>query len=134
MSQQPCVSCGHPVTVRFTNRTLQASHAHVNRAVHELDGLECPVCSEIIFDHGSCHLYSQALSAVIHQFRGEELRRIRKKLKLTQREAVRIFAGGGNNSISRYELGITAMPTPLWVLIQLLDHKPELLRDLSPSV
>ena len=134
MSQYPCVSCGHPVTERFTNRTISVSHAHVSLAVDHLDGLECPVCSEILLDHDSCLLYSQALNAVIRQFRGEELRRIRKKLRLTQREAVRIFTGGGNNSISRYELGLTAMPTSLWVLIQLLDRRPELLHDLPKGI
>jgi len=58
-----------------------------------------------------------------------ELARIRKKLKLSQKEAARI-TGGGHNAFSRYERG-QARPLPAVMhLFRLLDKHPELLKEL----
>ena len=58
-----------------------------------------------------------------------ELARIRKKLKLSQKEAARL-TGGGHNAFSRYERG-EARPLPAVMnLFRLLDKHPELLKEL----
>jgi HTH-type transcriptional regulator / antitoxin MqsA len=58
-----------------------------------------------------------------------ELARIRKKLKLTQQEAARI-AGGGHNAFSRYERGEAKPVQAVLNLFRLLDHHPDLLKEL----
>jgi len=59
-----------------------------------------------------------------------ELARIRKKLRLTQREAAQI-AGGGKNAFSRYERGQAKPVAAVVNLFRLLDRHPELLGELS---
>lgn len=59
----------------------------------------------------------------------KEIRRIRRKLGLSQVAAARL-TGGGHNAFSRYERG-EAAPLPAVVnLFRLLDKHPESLHDL----
>jgi putative zinc finger/helix-turn-helix YgiT family protein len=62
--------------------------------------------------------------------RQEEIRRIRKKLRLTQTEAARL-TGGGPNAFSRYERGETEPVAAVINLLRLLDKHPDLLRELD---
>lgn len=59
-----------------------------------------------------------------------EMKRIRKKLGLKQGEMVTLFAGGGHNSVSRYERGEVEPPKSLQILMRLLDRHPELLNEI----
>jgi HTH-type transcriptional regulator/antitoxin MqsA len=59
-----------------------------------------------------------------------ELARIRKKLKLTQKEAA-LRTGGGHNAFSRYERGEVKPVQAVLNLFRLLDHHPDLLRELN---
>ena len=69
-------------------------------------------------------------AGVFVELAGEELRRIRKKLKLNQVEASRL-TGGGHNAFSRYETG-KVIPAPAVVnLFRLLDRHPEELERLK---
>lgn len=56
--------------------------------------------------------------------------RVRKKLKLDQREAVEIFRGGVI-AFSRYENGKTKPPLALVKLLRVLDSHPELLDEVK---
>lgn len=58
-----------------------------------------------------------------------ELTRIRKKLRLTQAQAAHL-TGGGKNAFSRYERGNTKPMAAVVNLFRLLDHHPELLKEL----
>ena len=58
-----------------------------------------------------------------------ELSRIRKKLKLTQKEAA-LITGGGHNAFSRYERGEAKPIQAVLNLFRLLDHHPNLLAEL----
>lgn len=58
-----------------------------------------------------------------------ELARIRKKLRLNQREAAEL-AGGGKNAFSRYENGKASPVAAVMNLFRLLDRHPELLKEL----
>jgi HTH-type transcriptional regulator/antitoxin MqsA len=133
MMNTQCVSCGANENVAFTNRTFHLTHKQFACDVHGINGVECQACKEVEFDPSddSAKRYSKALDSMVHKYRGQELYRIRAKLNLTQKQMVSLFAGGGHNSVSRYESGETAMPTPLWVLIRLLDRRPELLKEIS---
>jgi HTH-type transcriptional regulator/antitoxin MqsA len=132
MTNTQCVSCGANENIAFTNRTFHLTHKTLSRDVHGINGDECPLCKEIVFcpSDDSANRYSKALDSLVHKHRGQELFRIRAKLNLTQAQMVSLFAGGGHNAVSRYENGETAIPKPLWVLIRLLDRKPELLKEL----
>ena len=60
----------------------------------------------------------------------EELKAIRKRLKLTQRQAAELF-GGGANAFSDYERGVARPARSTVHLLHLLDHHPELLQELN---
>ena len=60
---------------------------------------------------------------------GDEMKRIRRKLHLSQKEAVLLLSGGGHNAFSRYERGELLPPKALMVLMRLLDRYPHLLAD-----
>jgi len=59
-----------------------------------------------------------------------EIRRIRRKLGLSQAMAAKL-TGGGHNAFSRYERG-EATPLPAVMnLLRFLDRHPELLKELT---
>jgi HTH-type transcriptional regulator/antitoxin MqsA len=59
---------------------------------------------------------------------GEQLRRQRQQLKLTQIDAS-ILAGGGHNAFSRYETGSTMPVAAVTTLFGLLEKHPELVDE-----
>lgn len=61
-----------------------------------------------------------------------ELVRIRKKLKLSQQEAANL-TGGGHNAFSRYERGEAKPVQAVINLFRLLDHHPDLLKELTQA-
>lgn len=64
------------------------------------------------------------------RLQSHEIRRIRRKLGLSQVEAARL-TGGGHNAFSRYERG-EAAPLPAVInLFRLLDRHPELLSEIG---
>ena len=70
--------------------------------------------------------------SVSEKRQSKEIRRIRRKLGLSQVATARL-TGGGHNAFSRYERG-EAMPMPAVLnLFRLLDRHPELLKDLVES-
>jgi len=87
------------------------------------------------FDADSARRYAAAGDELVLREReqhSKEIRRIRRKLGLSQIAAARL-TGGGHNAFSRYERG-EAMPMPAVVnLFRLLDRHPELLKDLVRS-
>jgi len=127
-----CPSCGLTGMKPFTNRDFTASCKHVAVDVRGLSGLECvdDSCKEIVFKDASAKLYAAASDKAVALYRGERLREIRLKLGLTQLEMIRKVSGGGHNAISRYENGEVCVPTPLWVLLGLLDKRPELINEI----
>lgn len=64
--------------------------------------------------------------------RQAEIRRIRKKLRLTQVEAGELV-GVGKIAFSRYERGESQAPGPLVKLLQLMDRHPELLPEIRAT-
>lgn len=57
-----------------------------------------------------------------------ELARIRRRLRLTQAEAIQL-TGGGKNAFTRYERGSAVPVMAVSVLFKLLDRHPELLEE-----
>ena len=120
---------------RFENKTFMIEHAGAKARVAGLSGWQCDPCGEVEFDAESARLYAAAGDELVLRERkrqSQEIRRIRKKLGLSQVAAARL-TGGGHNAFSRYERG-EAAPMPAVVnLFRLLDKHPELLKDLQAS-
>jgi len=117
---------------RFEEKTLAISHAGMTAKVKGLSGWRCATCGEMEFDAESARRYAAAGDTLVLRDRAQqskEIRRIRRKLGLSQVAAARL-TGGGHNAFSRYERG-EAAPLPAVInLFRLLDKHPELLQDL----
>jgi HTH-type transcriptional regulator / antitoxin MqsA len=128
-----CLNCkAHKGMTRFEGKTFAIEHAGMTATVKGLSGWRCAACKEVEFDADSARRYAEAGDALVLRDRerqSREIRRIRRKLGLSQVAAARL-TGGGHNAFSRYERG-EAAPMPAVVnLFRLLDRHPELLKDL----
>jgi len=100
--------------------------------VDDLSGWECRVCGEVELDTDCAERHAKAGDELVNAARqmiGEEMKRIRRKLHLSQKDAVSLLSGGGHNAMSRYERGEVLPPKPLMLLMRLLDRYPHLLAD-----
>jgi len=117
---------------RFEGETFAIEHAGMTATVKGLSGWRCGGCGEVAFDADSAQRYAAEGDELVLRNRerqSKEMRRIRRKLGLSQVAAARL-TGGGHNAFSRYERG-EAAPLPAVVnLFRLLDKHPELLKDL----
>lgn len=123
-----CAECGNKKLTRFRGESVPL---HDGTPVPGLSGARCVHCGELYLDAASHARYGAAGDARVLARRDEEramLVRVRKKLKLTQRQAAEL-TGGGHNAFSRYERG-KARPMPAVInLFRLLDKHPGLLND-----
>jgi HTH-type transcriptional regulator/antitoxin MqsA len=116
---------------RFKGATFTIEHAGMTTTVEGLSGWRCAACGEVEFEAESARRYAMAGDELVLRDRrqSKEIRRIRRKLGLSQVAAARL-TGGGHNAFSRYERG-EATPLPAVInLFRLLDKHPELLKDL----
>ena len=128
-----CANCASGKgMVRVKDEAFTVKHAGMTMTVKGLSGWRCGECNEIEFDAESARRYAAAGDELVLRARdrqSKEIRRIRRKLGLSQVAAARL-TGGGHNAFSRYERGEVA-PLPAVVnLFRLLDKHPELLKDL----
>lgn len=118
--------------VRFKDEIFTIKHVGTTATVKGLSGWRCAECGEVEFDAESARRYAAAGDELVLRDRerqSKEIRRIRRKLGLSQVAAARL-TGGGHNAFSRYERGEVA-PLPAVVnLFRILDKHPELLKDL----
>ncbi|MBV7497559.1 type II toxin-antitoxin system MqsA family antitoxin [Pseudomonas sp. NPDC086112] len=137
MNTRQCMSCGTQHAMQhFEGRSLSVDYKNVSRWVHDIAGWECKVCGEIIFDNDtdSAERYSDAGDKLLEdcfQIMGTEMKRIRRKMHLTQKEAVKLLSGAGHNAFSRYERGELPPPQALFTLMRLLDRHPHLLAEIQ---
>jgi HTH-type transcriptional regulator/antitoxin MqsA len=118
----------------FEGRGETLSVKGMERRVDDLSGWECQKCGEVEWDADtdSAERYGEAGDALVIAARrmiGAEMKRIRRKLHLTQKETVQLLSGGGHNAFSRYERGEVLPPKALMLLMRLLDRYPHLLAD-----
>ena len=131
--KRKCVSCGtRGRMTRFEDETFDIGHAGITAKADGLSGWRCGACGEVEFDADSARRYAAAGDELVLRERTrqcKEIRRIRRKLGLSQVAAARL-TGGGHNAFSRYERG-EATPLPAVInLFHLLDKHPELLKHL----
>lgn len=133
MKTQHCFICGAPdAMTRFEGRSETLRIKGMERHVENLSGWECQLCEDGVYDPDSSERHAKAGDELLHAARrmmGAELKCIRRKLHLTQKETVALFSGGGHNAFSRYERGEVTPPKALMVLMRILDRHPHLLAD-----
>jgi HTH-type transcriptional regulator/antitoxin MqsA len=128
-----CSSCGAPGMI-YGHRNITRNFEGSTITVPDVEGWFCSACGEIEFDSSeSARNFLECVTNLQQQERlkqASELRAIRKRLKLTQRQAAELF-GGGANAFSDYERGTTKPARSTVLLLHLLDHHPELVQELQ---
>ena len=129
-----CQNCENGIgMVRFEGEAFTVDHAGMGETLSGLSGWRCGACGEVEFDPDSARQYAAAGDELVlreRQRQSKEIRRIRRKLNLSQAQAARL-TGGGHNAFSRYERG-EATPMPAVVnLFKLLDKHPDLLKEIG---
>ena len=125
-----CPQCAAEMQ-REESRTEVVAYQGELLKVPGLAGWFCSAWDEAIFDDQSALRYGAAGDSLIaksHQRQQTEIRRIRKKLGLTQVEAGQLV-GVGKVAFSRYERGEIQVPGPLVKLLRLVDRHPELVAE-----
>jgi HTH-type transcriptional regulator/antitoxin MqsA len=132
MKKMKCPACGGVMAQAIQD--LYYVYKGERLVVPALDALVCGACGEALFatpeDGARYDAAIRAHIAAINLRSAPDLRAIRKRLKLTQAEAGRIF-GGGVTAFSRYERGEVKPPVALVKFFQVLDRHPDLLAELK---
>ncbi|BBU61360.1 hypothetical protein MSC49_12950 [Methylosinus sp. C49] len=81
-----------------------------------------------VSDRALCRLKARAEGLL----QAEDIRRIRKKLGLTQKRASEII-GGGANAFQKYEAGDILVSRAMSNLLLLLDRQPDLLKVIEET-
>ncbi len=98
--------------------------------------LECPVCGEAVVQQESARRAEKMLRdfgrAVDGLLMGADIKRIRRKLRLTQEQMAQVL-GGGLKGFARYENGQVIQSRAMDNLLRILDRFPGSL-DALPGV
>jgi HTH-type transcriptional regulator/antitoxin MqsA len=129
-----CPVCGAAELMHDT-RDVQYIYKGEMTVIQAVTGDFCPACAESILDATESERVMKEMRDFAKQVNAaivdpEFIARVRKKLKLDQREAAEIF-GGGVNAFSRYENGKTKPPLALVKLLKVLDRHPSLLEEVK---
>ena len=123
-----CPECGHPEMVtKICDEIL--SYGGKSVVLHQMKGDFCLECGEGVWDTESYRRYTEEQAKLLDSV-GSEIRRIRKKLKMTQREIAAVL-GIGKMAFSRYERGQSRPTAPLVSLLRLVDRHPELIAEIQ---
>ena len=131
-TKRECLNCENGEMVHDVQDVVYEYHGH-QTTISNISGWFCNHCKEIEFDKGEGKRYSQAIACFsqgIDKEEALELARIRKKLKLTQREAATL-TGGGPNAFSRYERGQVKPMLAVTNLFKILGKHPEILKEIG---
>jgi HTH-type transcriptional regulator / antitoxin MqsA len=126
-----CPSCGYPeMDEKIIDKTL--SYGGRTITLSGMKGEFCSECGEGVWDDPSYQRFVKAQAAIIDAAKntvGTDIRRIRKRLNLTQ-ESLAKSLGLGKLALSRYEQGKTRPSVPLVKLLKLIDDDPKLLEKM----
>lgn len=130
-NEKPCPLCGAGTLHDGIKTITQDYKGHAFSS--EIQGAFCDHCAEGFVEYDAAEEANWlAFRDRVDAAEAAELARIRKKLKLTQREAAQL-AGGGKNAFSRYEHGQAKPVAAVLNLFRLLDRHPELLDEFRPA-
>ena len=128
-----CLQCDDGTLLVHGTKDVSGEVSGEPYIVAHVSGWHCPVCGEIEFDDNDS---AERVGEAIHEARmrarehnAQALRNARKKLKLSQAEAGKLF-GGGATAFSEYERGKTQPHKSTVLLLRLLDKHPELMHEL----
>ena len=106
------------------------------RLTYDQPGLWCGACGEALLEPSDKEATDPLLFDFMAKIDGRlttgDIRRIRKKLGLTQRQAGEVI-GGGVNAFHRYETGKAYPAKGTENFLRLLDKHPYLLSELRPE-
>ena len=131
---EKCASCGGGPVFRETRETSFAYKGEILR--YDQPGWWCSDCGEVLLEKSD----KESTDPLIYNFQAkvdgrlttDDILRIRKKLKLTQKEAGELI-GGGPNAFCRYETGKAYPARGTENFLRLLDIHPEALLELLPK-
>ena len=131
-----CPNCGEANLVHDT-RDMPYTYKGESTILPAVTGDFCPACGEAVLDRKQSVRAGELMLDFNKQVNASIvdpafITRVRKKLKLDQREAAQIF-GGGVNAFSRYENGKTKPPLSLVKLLKVLDRHPDLLSEVTTT-
>ena len=124
-----CPNCGAKMHHETRDEVLR--YKGQSMTLHKCSGDFCAACGEGVWDEASYRRVTEAQKALIRAVDGnpsEDVRRLRKQLKMTQAELAEVF-GVGKVAFSRYERGETTPPAPVLKLLRLIAKHPELLDE-----
>ena len=132
-----CPNCGAANAVHET-RDIPYEYKGITTVFSAVPGTFCDACGEATFDLQEADHYGELVAAFVKNVNAAVvdpsfISGVRKKLRLDQREAGRIF-GGGDNAFSRYENGKTQPSLALLKLLKVLDRHPELLPEVKEDL
>lgn len=128
-----CPVCGAAELIHDT-RDVTYAYKGQTTTIHDITADYCPACGDSVMDAENGDKYAEAIRDFQQEVNASYIdpafiTRVRRKLRIDQREAAQLF-GGGVNAFSRYENGRAKPPASLVKLLKLLDKKPELMKDL----
>ena len=134
-SPPSCPECGSSDMVQGT-RTQTVEYGGLVSAPYEQPCLWCQVCGEGLLSFKEMEVGSREM----HKLRAEaeglllpsEVRRVRKELGLTQKEAG-LLLGGGRNAFQKYESAEVLTSQAISNLLRVLEKHPAALEVLRPQ-
>lgn len=105
--------------------------------IHQLVGLFCTRCDEVILPPDQADKASKAMLAFNRKENAKVIdpgfiTRVRARLKLDHQQAAVVF-GEDSNAFVRYEAGHSRPSPALVKLLQVLDKHPTFLKDILPK-
>ena len=119
---KPMVRDTRPMTINYKSQS----------ATIQMPGWYCDESGESIHTGEDMKVSDAALKELknkVDLLNPQEVKRIRTKIGLTQREAGAIF-GGGPNAFQKYEQGTVTVSKPMSNLLRLLEKHPEDVEEL----
>ncbi len=133
MSEITCHECGtmmergiRPIAFTYKGHTITVDQP----------GWYCTACDEGLLMPEDCRATEAVREAWHDRIDGilppAEVKRIRKKLDLRQKQAG-VVLGGGASAFHKYESGVGKPSLAISNLLRLLDHDPGRLREILPD-
>ena len=134
MTKLQCPLCGE-FQQEHKVKPMTYTYRNVEFVINQ-PALWCDACGEGIIDGKDSNIVMPLIVAEKARIDGlltpEEIKQVRIKLKLTQKQAALIF-GGGVNAFNRYERGKLPISRPLSLLLTVLRNHPNQLKEIADN-
>ncbi|PLX37617.1 MAG: type II toxin-antitoxin system MqsA family antitoxin [Hyphomicrobiales bacterium] len=131
MAEAICPECGHPM--HRDERPMTITYKDQS-TTFDMPGWYCNDDGESLHSGDDMKVSDRALNRLKAEVEGllepQTIRRIRKRLKLTQKDAGRLI-GGGPNAFQKYESGDVLVSRAVTSALLLLDSNPDGLETLK---